>query len=78
MRFQALNYEKKAGKQQELLMKTNILFSALLMHQSINRFQKIILPDAAEVDLDDAFIWYELNSSGLGNGSNLMKNFKLI
>ncbi|HHN48145.1 MAG TPA: hypothetical protein ENN08_04325 [Bacteroidales bacterium] len=31
----------------------------------MNRFQKIMLLDSAEIDLDDAFIWYELNNPGL-------------
>jgi plasmid stabilization system protein ParE len=30
------------------------------------RFHKIMLLDSAEIDLDDAFIWYELNKPGLG------------
>ena len=32
----------------------------------MKRFRVIMLLDAAETDLDDAFIWYELNKPGLG------------
>ncbi len=32
----------------------------------MNRFQKIMLLDSAEIDLDDAFIWYELKKPDLG------------
>jgi len=31
----------------------------------MNRYEHILL-DSAEVDLDEAFIWYELHKPGLG------------